>query len=199
MLLAPLAALVQALLRSPPALRPAPPRAVRSAEPAPDHDPGPAAQTPRRLPSAGFPGVDFPNIDAADSAVPTAGAALGFTPHASLMQGSQGAPWPALLGTFAVKRGPENVGPSVYRTDTRESSSSCPRRSPPIPHRYPPMSDRGSKAIPGSSPFDSDGRSAPRGLPHRTHFRSAGRLGTACLHLSSMARMHLSSSIACGR
>ena len=79
MLLAPLAALVQALLRSPPALRPAPPRAVRSAVP--------AAQTPRRLPSAEFPGVDFPNIDAADSAVPTAGAALGFTPDASLMQG----------------------------------------------------------------------------------------------------------------
>ena len=49
--LASLAALVQALLRSPPALRPALPRAVRSAMP--------SAQTPRRLPSAGVPGVDL--------------------------------------------------------------------------------------------------------------------------------------------
>ena len=45
------------------------------------------AHAPRRLPSAGFAGVDSPNFDAADSAVPTAGAALGLTPDASLMQG----------------------------------------------------------------------------------------------------------------
>ena len=38
----------------------------------------PAAHTPRRLPSAGFPGVDSPNIDAADSAVPTARGGLGI-------------------------------------------------------------------------------------------------------------------------
>ena len=49
---APLPALVQALLRSPPALRSALPRAVRPALP--------SAQSPRRLRSAGFTGVDLP-------------------------------------------------------------------------------------------------------------------------------------------
>ena len=64
------------------------------------------------------------------------GAALGFTPHASMMQVCHGTPRRALSGTFADKRDPRIVGPSVYRTDTRESSSSCPRKSPPVPHRY---------------------------------------------------------------
>ncbi len=36
-----------------------------------------AAQAPRWLPSAGFPGVDFPIVNAADSAVPTARGGLG--------------------------------------------------------------------------------------------------------------------------
>ncbi len=50
--IASLAALVQALLRSPAALRPALSRALRAASP--------SAQSPRRLPSAVFAGVDFP-------------------------------------------------------------------------------------------------------------------------------------------
>ena len=37
----------------------------------------PAAQAPRWLPSAGFPGVDFPIVNAADQAVPTARGGLG--------------------------------------------------------------------------------------------------------------------------
>ena len=72
--LASLAALVQALLRSPPALRPALPRAVRSAEP--------SAQSPRRLPSAGFPGVDFPIPRSAPIRLPTRrGGLRGHTPR----------------------------------------------------------------------------------------------------------------------
>ena len=63
---------------APPALRPALPRAVCSASP--------AAQAPRRLRSAGSDGVEFPIAHTADQAVPTAGAALGFTPERSRLQ-----------------------------------------------------------------------------------------------------------------
>ena len=90
---APLAALVRALLRSAPALRSAPRRAVvpapvRTLPPAPPAaccarlPAAPAApsatQSPWRLPSAGFPGVDFPIAHTADSAVLTARGGLGF-------------------------------------------------------------------------------------------------------------------------
>ena len=68
--LASLAALVQALLRSPPALRPALPRAVRSAMP--------AAQAPRRLRSAVFAGVDLPILHASRIGHLTRRAGLGF-------------------------------------------------------------------------------------------------------------------------
>ena len=80
-----LAALVRALLRSAPALRSAPRRALLSAPVRTAPPPPPAAcyarlpaapaapsatQSPWRLPSAGFAGVDSPNVDAAGLAVP---------------------------------------------------------------------------------------------------------------------------------
>ena len=88
-----LAALVRALLRSAPALRSAPRRAVvppqvRAPPPPPlaaccaRLPAAPAApsatQSPWRLPSAGFPGVDSPIAHTADSAVLTARGGLGF-------------------------------------------------------------------------------------------------------------------------
>ena len=88
-----LAALVRALLRSTPALRSAPRRAavpapVRAPPPPPaaaccarlPAAPGapPATQSPWRLPSAGFAGVDSPIAHTADSAVLTARGGLGF-------------------------------------------------------------------------------------------------------------------------
>ncbi len=49
----------------------------------------PAAQAPRWLPSAGFPGVDFPIVNAADQAVPTARGGLGsHTPRSGLQEGA---------------------------------------------------------------------------------------------------------------
>ena len=88
-----LAALVRALLRSTPALRSAPRRALLSAPVRTAPPPPPAAccarlpaapaapaatQSPWRLPSAGFAGVDSPIAHAADSAVLTARGGLGF-------------------------------------------------------------------------------------------------------------------------
>ena len=74
-------ALVTALLRSPPSLRPALPRAVRSAPS--------AAQSPRRLRSAGFPGVDLPNSHTARIDYPTGRAGLGFHTPRSRLQGGR--------------------------------------------------------------------------------------------------------------
>ena len=112
---APLAALVRALLRSAPALRCAPRRApvptpLRSPPPSPaaaccarlPAAPGapPATQSPWRLPSAGFTGVDSPNLDAAGLAVPTARGGLGsHTPRSALRVcafGAYGVPCRAL-------------------------------------------------------------------------------------------------------
>ena len=88
-----LAALVRALLRSTPALRSAPRRAVVPTPVRAPPPPPPAAccarlpaapaapsatQSPWRLPSAGFAGVDSPIAHAADSAVLTARGGLGF-------------------------------------------------------------------------------------------------------------------------
>ena len=74
-------ALVTVLLRSPPSLRPALPRAVRSAPS--------AAQSPRRLRSAGFPGVDLPNSHTARIDYPTGRAGLGFHTPRSRLQGGR--------------------------------------------------------------------------------------------------------------
>ena len=54
--------------------------------------------SPRWVPFAGFAGSDSPNVDAAGLAVPTAGAALGFTPDASLMLALPWPPMPAIGG-----------------------------------------------------------------------------------------------------
>ena len=61
------------------------------------------------------------------------GAALGFTPHASMMQACQGTHYPILSGTFAVSRGPVVVGPSAMRTpcaDRHRPDPGSPRLSP---------------------------------------------------------------------
>ena len=89
-----LPALVRALLRSPPALRASLPRAVRSAPP--------AAQTPRRLRSAGFPGVDLPIFHTARIDYPTGRAGLGFhTPRID----DAGVPWRSMSCLFGAIRG----------------------------------------------------------------------------------------------
>ncbi len=90
-----LPALVRALLRSPPALRPALPRAARSAPP--------ATQTPRRLRSAGFPGVDLPIFHTARIDYPTGRAGLGFHTRRSTLQGVPNGPMSCLFGAI---RGP---------------------------------------------------------------------------------------------
>ena len=110
-----LAALVRAPLRSAPALRFAP---CRAPVPAPVRAPPPppsaaccarlpaapaapsATQSPWWLPSAGFAGVDSPNVDAAGLAVPTARGGLGsHTPRSKLpvrAVGAYGVPLRAL-------------------------------------------------------------------------------------------------------
>ena len=94
-----LPALVRALLRSPPALRPALPRAVRSAPP--------ATQSPWRLRSAGFTGVDLPIFHTARIAYPTGRAGLGFhTPRI----GDAGLPWGSMSCLFDAFRGQTGSG-----------------------------------------------------------------------------------------
>ena len=92
-----LPALVQALLRSPPALRPALPRAVRSAPP--------ATQSPWRLRSAGFPGVDLPIFHTARIAYPTGRAGLGFHTRRSMLLGVPYGPMSCLFGAFRGQTG----------------------------------------------------------------------------------------------
>ena len=76
--------LVTALLRSPPSPRPSLPRAVRSAPP--------ATQSPWRLRSAGFTGVDLPIFHTARIAYPTGRAGLGFHTRRSRLLGCAMAP-----------------------------------------------------------------------------------------------------------
>ena len=76
-----LPALVRALLRSPPALRSSLPRAVRSAPS--------ATQSPWRLRSAGFTGVNLPIFHTARIAYPTGRAGLGFHTPRSRLQGGR--------------------------------------------------------------------------------------------------------------
>ena len=93
---APRSALRHAPLAAPVrAAPPSPSAACRARLPAAPPAP-PAAHSPRRLHHAGSSGVDSPNLDAADSAVPTAGAALVLTPDASSMQTSRWLPMAAI-------------------------------------------------------------------------------------------------------
>ena len=57
----------------------------------------PAAQAPRRLHRASRAGVDSPFAHTADRPFRTAGAALGYTPHAA---GCRGMPWVSMAGSF---------------------------------------------------------------------------------------------------
>ena len=83
-----------ALLRSPPSPRPSLPRAVRSAPP--------ATQSPWRLRSAGFTGVDLPIFHTARIAYPTGRAGLGFhTPRIA----DAGVPWGRTACPFGDFRG----------------------------------------------------------------------------------------------
>ena len=89
-----LPALARALLRSPPALRSSLPYAVRSAPS--------AAQSPRRLRSAGFTGVDLPIFHTARIVCLTARGGLGF--HTPRIGDAGGAMEPYVLPFRGLSR-----------------------------------------------------------------------------------------------
>ena len=126
----PLSALARLLLRSAPALRSAPRRALLSApvRTAPPPPPAaccarlpaapaapPATHSPWRLPSAGFAGVNSPFALPRIRGFLDAGRRFGFTPHASLMQACHRAPCPVLARSSGAERGRAVVGASELR------------------------------------------------------------------------------------
>ncbi len=130
----------------PPAERPAlPPVLVTALAPRPPstfaRHPRPLRGVPRQpplkrrggSPSAGFPGDDFPNIDAADFAVPTARGGFGFTPPRIV---DAGVPWgsmPCPCGAFRCQRGPCGCWSERVSRATRGSSPPWPRMAPRAP------------------------------------------------------------------
>ena len=98
----------------------------------------PAAQAPRRLHRASRAGVDSPFAHTADRPFRTAGAALGYTPHAAGCRACHWHLWHALSGTSAALGCLVVVGPSVCRTDIRSLSYPRRRRDTLVPHRYTP-------------------------------------------------------------
>ena len=107
----------------------------------------PPAQVPRWLRRAAVAGDDFPNIDAADSAVPTARGGLGFhTPRIV----DAGVPWgsmPCPRGAFRGQAGSRGCWTERVARETRQSSSPRPRRAAPGNHRHAPGCARNSTAV----------------------------------------------------
>ena len=128
--------LVRALLRSAPALRSALRRAVASDEvrwplsapPAPCRARPPAVvsappvtQSPWRLQSAGFAGIDSPFALAASRCFRGRRRRLVLTPHAARCRVCHGHPWRALSETFGAFRCLVGVGPSRCSGEPRTS------------------------------------------------------------------------------
>ena len=110
-----------------PSPRPSLPRAVRSAPP--------ATQSPWRLRSAGFPGVDLPIFHTARIDYPTGRAGLGFhTPRID----DAGVPWRSMSCLFGAIRG--QSGPCdcwTERMSVRNSRMPCPCTAMPRNSRMP--------------------------------------------------------------
>ena len=84
-----------------------------------------AAAPLRRVPSAGSPGIDSPNINAADSAVPTAGAALVLTPHAAGCRCSPTARLSYIPCVFNDMRRQALAGKSCQRSGAQSTQIDC--------------------------------------------------------------------------
>ncbi len=115
--------------RSPPALRSAPPRAVRAA--------APAAQSPRRLRSAVLAGDDFPIVNAVRFGRPDRPGRPWFShPTQQAARGrmcARSMPFACLSASLGLSRRPHIVGPSEFRAQLAKPHrpvSPWPRMSP---------------------------------------------------------------------
>ena len=145
-----------------------------------------AAQAPLRLTSAGFSGVDLPDLPCIVNGLsdPPGGPWVSHPTQVpcGIVRGSHVPHFQGLSGTNGPLRPLETVGPSVYRFDMRETSSSGPLATPPVHHRHAKdmrrFRDRytrdmrrsgyrhatGMRRVTGNPPFLWPSRSADHGI-----------------------------------